>query len=184
MANTSRSYRATAVGDPKMVMTYSNMFENKSNTSLSIGLRAKENPAQSQIVVGRLLIVPYLLFTNKYVELALPQTSYDCASELINNTEGRDSIIYSIVSSTCDTVAIKGSVLDLSATAKEGDINVRAQWGEVSTTMTVHVTIPQGIEEVQNAECTMHNGKMMKDGELWIWRNGHWWTVLGCPRGN
>jgi len=178
MTDESMSYHSEAVGDASLVFTYSSMVLRKSNTILSVNLLAKENPAQSRIVVGPLQIVPYLLFTNKYVELTLPRSGYDCAEDLINNTEGEGEITYSIVSSTCDTVAIEGSVLDLSATTTEGDIQLQATWGEVSTTMTVHVTIPSGLNENENVDVNA-NQKIIQDGKLWILRNGEWWTILG-----
>jgi len=179
MGSTSMLYSQSAVGDVSQVQTYSHLFQEVSNTSFSISLRAKEDPAQSQIVVGELRIAPYLLFTKKYVELLLPQTTYDCASGLINNTDGEGEITYSIVSSTSGKATMDGSVLDLSEVSEEDEILVMAQWGEVTTTMTLRLTIPSGIDEVHNAQCTMHNGKVMRDGELRIWHDGAWWTVMG-----
>ncbi|GEM_PF-6181433 len=175
MANTSVSHSQSAVGDASLVLTYNYVFEVKSNTSFSINVRAKETPTQSQIVVGPIQIVPYLLFTNKYVELELPQTTYDCKDALINNT---DSVVtYSILSAPAGLISIEDGILDLSDIDEAGDVVVQAQWGEVSTTMTVHLLMPTAVEYVNDADDSNH--KVIRDGKLFIQHHSEYYTVLG-----
>jgi len=187
----SITYSQEAVGDASLVMTYSSMFSQKSNTSFSISMRAKASPAQSQIVVSPLMIVPYLLFKNKYVELQLPATSYDCAEELINNTDGVDAVTYTILADPSGMATMEGSVLNLSEVTEPADIRLQATWGEVSTTMTVHLALPTALPTphsplpstlypLPSTPCT----KFLENGQLRIYHDGTYYSIIGSGTGS
>ena len=115
---------------------YSHTFACKSNAQLTItNISTKGGKNNCRILVGNLVITPYLLYTTKSATLDLSQATSYTNTDLINNTG--ESVTYAISSNSIGAV-VDENTGEVTATGS-GVVTVTANWEGVSTSYTLTV---------------------------------------------
>lgn len=115
---------------------YSHSFECKSNAQLSItNISTKGGTNNCRILVGGIVITPYLLYTTKSATLDLSQATSYVNNDLINNTG--ESVTYAISSNSIGAVVDENTGV-VTATGS-GVVTVTANWEGVSTSYELTV---------------------------------------------
>jgi len=112
--------------------TYSHVFECKSNAQLTItNISTKGGTNNCRILVGSLVITPYLFYTTKAVtfDLSTSGTNKYTNPDFINNTGSAP--VYSISDNTIGAT-IDATTGEVTAD-KSGEVTVTASWESVST---------------------------------------------------
>lgn len=155
-----------------------------SNTSIKLSVPAEEDPAQTYVIFSPLIITPYLLFTvpDHADTLRMADTTmYDLHEVLIDNTDSIGEITYEIVSDETGVATLEGSVIHMGEVETSGAVLVQAAWEDVTTTMTLWVEAadPSGLETTPYTLHPTPYTKVIKDGQIFICRDGEIFTVLG-----
>jgi len=161
------------------IQQYTRAFNIDHNTMAGIQLGSKSSTAQSQIVVGPVSIAPYLLFRQRHDTVLVDSVkTIDLAPMLMDNTQGVETITYSIVQDETGAASLRDGVLSLDKVTTAGRIVVQAAWKEVTTTMTVHVlTAPTGWRDT-DSEMKVPS-KQLRNGRLVVMHNGTCYSILG-----
>lgn len=117
---------------------YSHTFACKSNAQLAItNISTKGGKNNCRILVGSLVITPYLLYTTKAHTLdMLNDGNTYINNDLVNNTDG-DPVVYSISENTIGAT-IDAATGEVTAT-NGGEVTVTASWEGVSTSYTLTI---------------------------------------------
>jgi len=166
------------------IMQYVRAYNSPCSTPVSISVGEKANPEQTYVIVGPLVITPYLLFYTRRDTLDMIfATSLDLHDRLIDNTYNATAITYTITADETGAAKLNGSVLDVSAVTKSGEVDVTATWNKVTTSIRLWVEVAPETGLIDHfADSPTHQlTKIIKDNQLIILRNGKSYSVLGTP---
>lgn len=160
--------------------TYSAAFNIDHNTAMSVTMGAKESTPQSEIVVGPISIIPYLLFRTKRDTVVLEDTTmYNLDTMLINNT--KESVVYTLLLDETGAASIHDGVLDLSAVTQNGMVTVQTSWHSVSTTISIYALYAATDLKSHFTDSPTFT-KILKDGQLLILRDNDQYDLMGNKR--
>lgn len=120
---------------------YSHSFENKTNCQLTItNISEKDGNNACRILVGNIVITPYLLYTTKYVSIARGGGKFTNSNLIDNTADEEGSLSYSSSNTKVATIDSNGEVTPLAKGVTT--ITAMFKWDEthyVTTSYTLNI---------------------------------------------